>query len=56
MDWRLQEWQKVYSLVKDYEQYVAFVSYKDISSERSKLFEALDGDVFFGMNLWPVST
>ena len=42
--------------MKDYEEYVAVVSYKDISRERSELFEALDGDVFFSMNLWPVWT
>ena len=28
MDWRLQEWQKVYPLVKDYEQSIAIVSYE----------------------------
>jgi hypothetical protein len=56
MDWRLQEWQKVYSLVQDYQQSVAMFSYEKISEERTDLFRGINGDLFFDMKLWPAWT
>ena len=38
MDWHLQEWQKVYLLVEDYQQGVAIFSYEIIPEERTDLF------------------
>ena len=54
VDWRLKEWQKVYSLVKDYQQSATIFSYENVSAERNELFKTLNGDMFFDMKLWPV--
>ena len=56
MDWRLQEWQKVYSLVQHYQQCVAMFSYEKVSEERTELFGSINGDLFFDMKLWPAWT
>ena len=46
MDWRLQEWQKVYSLVQHYQQCVAMFSYEKVSEERTELFGSINGFIF----------
>jgi hypothetical protein len=56
MDWRLQEWQKVYASVKDYQQTVLTFSYDNVSAERGELVNILNGDMFFDMKLWPAWT